>query len=47
LVAISALFLNIEIPQLLKFIALAPVALAACFILAWLVKQIPGVKRIL
>lgn len=47
LLAISSLFLNWQIPQLLKFIVLAPIALVSCFLIAWLAKQIPGVKRIL
>lgn len=47
LLTISAVFLNWQIPQLLKFIALAPVAIVVCFLMAWLVKQIPGIKKIL
>jgi len=47
IVGISAIFLHFDIPQLLKFIVLAPVALLACFTIAWLIKQIPGVKRVL
>ena len=47
LIGISALFLHWQIPQFLKFIVLAPVALLTCFIIAWLAKQIPVVKRIL
>lgn len=47
LVGISVVFINFEIPQLLKLIVLAPIALCVCFLLAWLVKQIPGVKKVL
>jgi glucan biosynthesis protein C len=47
LIALNAIFLNWQIPQLLKFIALAPLALIACFLIAWLVKQIPGVDKVL
>jgi len=47
LLGISAVFLNFQIPQLLKFIVLAPIALVACFFIAWLAKQIPGVKKVL
>ena len=47
LLGISAVFLNFQIPQILKFIVLAPIALVACFFIAWLAKQIPGVKKVL
>lgn len=47
LLIVSAVFLDFTIPQLLKFIVLAPVSLVFCFALAWLLKQIPGVKQIL
>lgn len=47
LVGISALFLNFEISQFLKFLVLAPIALVVCFVFAWAFKQIPGVKRVL
>lgn len=47
LVGISALFLNWHIPQFLKFIALAPIALIACFLIAQLLKQIPGAKKVM
>jgi peptidoglycan/LPS O-acetylase OafA/YrhL len=46
IVGISALFVAWQINQLLKFIILAPLALFICFMLAWLVKQIPGVKKV-
>ncbi|WP_319482945.1 acyltransferase family protein [uncultured Draconibacterium sp.] len=47
IVAISALFIGWQdINQLLKFIVLAPVALVACFTLAWLIRQVPGVKKV-
>ena len=46
IVGISALFVDWQINQLLKFVVLAPVALVVCFFLAWLIKQIPGVKKV-
>jgi len=46
IVGISALFVDWQINQLLKFIALAPLALLVCFLLAWIIKQIPGVKKV-
>ncbi|MCY1720693.1 acyltransferase family protein [Prolixibacteraceae bacterium Z1-6] len=47
ILGISALFVGWQdINQLLKFIVLAPVALFACFLLAWIIRQIPGVKRV-
>lgn len=47
LVGINALFLNWHIPQLLKFIALSPIALIACFVVAQLIKQFPGAKKVM
>lgn len=47
IVGISALFLHFDIPQLLKFVVLAPVALISCFSIAWLIKQVPGVKKVM
>ncbi len=47
IIGISAVFLGFQINQLIKFILLAPLALATCFIIAWLVKQIPVVGKIL
>lgn len=47
LLVISALFLQWNINQLLKFIALAPLALLSCFVLAILLKKIPGVNKVL
>ena len=46
LLALSALFLNFNIPQFWKFIILAPVALTACFAIGYLVKKIPLLKRV-
>lgn len=46
LVAISAIFLNMNLPQLLKFVVLAPVALFACFLCAWLVKKLPALSKV-
>lgn len=47
LVIVSFVFLNWQIPPLLKFLALTPIVLSICFFVAWLVKQIPGVKKIM
>lgn len=46
LVFIGSLFLEFKVQPFFKFIALAPVALASCFLLAYLVKQLPVFKRI-
>ncbi|HYQ57363.1 MAG TPA: acyltransferase family protein [Draconibacterium sp.] len=47
ILGISACFVGWQnINQLLKFIVLAPVALVACFALAWLIRFVPGVKRV-
>lgn len=47
LVGISALFLSLELPQFSKLIVLSPIALVVCFLFAWAVKKIPGVKNVL
>lgn len=47
IVGISALFVPWQITPILKFMVLAPLALFVCFLLAWLIKQLPGVKKIL
>jgi surface polysaccharide O-acyltransferase-like enzyme len=47
IVGISALFVSWAIFPPLKFIVLAPVALAACFIFAGLLKKIPGINKVL
>lgn len=46
IVAISAGFLHFEVAPWLKFLLLAPLALTVTFGFAWLVKQIPLLKRI-
>lgn len=47
IVALSAVFVGWQnINQLLKFVVLAPLALLVCFALAWLIRQVPGVKRV-
>ncbi len=46
IVGISAVFLSWDINQLLKFIILAPLAVITSFIFAWIIRQIPGVKRV-
>ncbi len=47
IVALSVALRHWAIFPPLKFILLAPVALLACFLVAWLAKQIPGVRKIL
>jgi glucans biosynthesis protein C len=47
LLLVSLVFLNWHIPPLLKFLALAPIALALCFLVACLVRKLPGVNRIM
>ena len=47
LVGLSAVFLGWGIPQILKFITLAPLALIICFIIAVLFRKIPGVNKVL
>jgi hypothetical protein len=47
IVGISALFLPWGIFPPLKFLALAPIALLACFLLAGLLKRIQGVNKVL
>lgn len=47
IVGISALFIFWKIPQLVKFIVLAPVALLTCLLVAYLFKKLPLVKKIL
>lgn len=47
LLLISLVFLNLQVPPLLKFLILAPPVLFICFLVAWLIKQIPGIKRIM
>ncbi len=47
ILGISAWFVGWQqINQLFKFMALTPLALLLCFLLAWLIKQIPGVNRV-
>ena len=46
LVLVSAVFLDCEINQLVKFITLAPVTLILCFAVGFLVKKLPGAKSI-
>lgn len=46
LLAVSALFLSWQIPQILKLIALAPLVLVACFFVAGILKKIPPFNRI-
>lgn len=47
IVGLAAIFVGWKINQLLKFVILAPVALFACFLFAWILKQIPGVKKVI
>ena len=46
IVALSVSLRHWEVYPPLKFLALAPVALAASFLVAWMVKQVPGVRRV-
>lgn len=46
IVALSVALRNWDVYPPLKFMALAPLALAASFLVAWLVKQVPGVRRV-
>lgn len=47
LVAISSVFVEWQAPQILKLIALAPVALIGCFLIAWTAKKLPILNKIL
>ena len=47
IIGLAAIFVNWKIFPPLKFIMLAPLALLACFLIASLVKQIPGVKKVI
>ena len=47
ILGISAIFLNFDVPQLLKLVILTPLALVSCFLIAWLIRKIPGVNRVL
>ncbi|MBN2773773.1 MAG: acyltransferase family protein [Prolixibacteraceae bacterium] len=47
IVGLSAIFAGWDIFPPLKFILLAPLAVIACFLVAWLVRQVPGIKRVL
>ena len=46
IVAVSAFFVSWQISPLLKFIFLAPLALIACFLIAWLAKKIPFSRNV-
>ena len=47
IVGLAAIFRSWNIFPPLKFILLAPIALIICFSIAWMVKQIPGIKKVL
>lgn len=47
IVGLAALFVAWDINQLLKFVTLAPLALFTCFFFAWILKQTPGVKKVI
>ena len=47
IVGVSAVFAGWEIFAPLKIFILSPIALATCFLTAWVAKQIPGVKKVL
>lgn len=46
IVAVSAIFVSWQISPLLKFVFLAPLALIACFLIAWLAKKIPFARNV-
>jgi peptidoglycan/LPS O-acetylase OafA/YrhL len=47
LVSLSLLFAGVALPQLAKFAIVLPLAIAFSFILAHLIRAVPGVKRVL
>ena len=47
LLIVSFIFINWQVFPLLKFLALVPPTLFLCFFTAWVVKQLPVVKRIM
>jgi peptidoglycan/LPS O-acetylase OafA/YrhL len=47
IVLVSAVFVSWQIPQLLKFMILAPLALMFCFLVAGLIRKIPLLREIL
>lgn len=47
IVGVSAVFAGWDISAILKFLILSPIALATCFLTAWIAKQVPGVKNVL
>lgn len=47
IVGISAFFVTWNITPLLKFILLAPIALALCFFISWILKKLPVANKIL
>ena len=46
IVWVSFVFLDFDIPQIWKFVVLAPVALLVCFACGYLIKNLPGFKNI-
>jgi hypothetical protein len=46
-VLVSEVFVSWQIPQLLKFMVLAPLALMFCFLVAGLIRKIPLLREIL
>jgi peptidoglycan/LPS O-acetylase OafA/YrhL len=47
LVSLSLLFAGVALPQLAKFAIVLPLAIAISFILAHLIRAVPGVDRVL
>ena len=47
LVFLALALQGVRLYALLKFALVAPVAVALCFVLAYLLRQLPGVRRIL
>jgi hypothetical protein len=46
LVCLALSLAAVEMPLALKFLAVAPVGVALCFLIAYLVRKIPGVNRV-
>ncbi len=47
LVALALSLASIQMPLALKYLAVAPIGVALCFFIAYLVRKIPGVNRVL
>ena len=47
LVSLSLLFAGVALPQLAKFAIVLPLAICLSFVLAHLIRALPGVKKVL